>query len=47
MGLGLYNSQQLIKSFGGRIEVVSQPGRGATFIVTLPKKNCMMPVGTA
>jgi hypothetical protein len=47
MGLGLYNSQQLIQSYGGRIEVVSQRGRGATFIVTLPKENCMVTVGNA
>jgi two-component system, NtrC family, sensor kinase len=47
MGLGLYNSQQLIKSYGGKIEVASQRGRGATFIVTLPKVRCMEAVGTA
>jgi signal transduction histidine kinase len=47
MGLGLCNSQQLIQSYGGKIELVSQLGRGATFIVILPKANCMAPMGSA
>jgi signal transduction histidine kinase len=35
IGLGLCKAWRIITNHGGRIEVVSQPGRGATFIVTL------------
>ncbi|ADO74802.1 GAF domain-containing sensor histidine kinase [Stigmatella aurantiaca] len=37
MGLGLYVARQIIEAHGGTIAVRSQPGRGATFIVVLPK----------
>jgi signal transduction histidine kinase len=39
MGLGLYSCQQMVHQYGGRIELVSRPGKGATFIIHLPKSN--------
>jgi signal transduction histidine kinase len=36
LGLGLFITQQLVEAHGGRIDVQSEPGRGATFTVTLP-----------
>ncbi len=38
-GLGLYISSQLAKLLGGRIELVSQAGQGATFTLILPGKS--------
>ena len=37
-GLGLYISAQLAKLLGGRIELASQLGQGATFTLVLPRK---------
>jgi signal transduction histidine kinase len=36
LGLGLYISRQLVQAHGGTITVDSQPGAGATFLVSLP-----------
>jgi len=38
-GLGLYVCHNLITDLGGRIKVESEPGKGSTFIVTLPGKD--------
>jgi putative PEP-CTERM system histidine kinase len=37
MGIGLYQSRQIIEAHGGRIEVVSSIGHGSEFTVWLPK----------
>ena len=38
-GLGLAESQKIVKAHGGAIEVRSQKGRGSTFTLTLPLKR--------
>jgi signal transduction histidine kinase len=35
-GIGLHNIRQRTKHLGGTVEIVSQPGRGATITVSLP-----------
>jgi two-component system phosphate regulon sensor histidine kinase PhoR len=36
-GLGLYISRELVQRMGGSLEVRSEPGAGATFVVELPR----------
>jgi signal transduction histidine kinase len=36
-GLGLYISRELVQRMGGRLDVRSAPGAGATFVVELPR----------
>lgn len=36
-GLGLYISRELAQRMGGRLDVTSEPGAGATFVVELPQ----------
>jgi len=40
-GLGLAISKWIAEAHGGRIDVVSRPGRGTTFTVTLPRSEGM------
>jgi signal transduction histidine kinase len=37
-GLGLAIAKKYVEAHGGRVEVDSRPGRGAEFLVTLPKR---------
>ena len=39
LGLGLYISREIVAAHGGRIWIESEPGRGATFIFTLPTES--------
>lgn len=39
LGLGLWIVRQLVEAHGGTIEVQSELGRGATFLVTLPRRG--------
>ncbi len=41
-GLGLAISRQIIKAHGGDISVDSEPGRGATFVLTLPVSGAVV-----
>jgi PAS domain S-box-containing protein len=39
LGLGLWISRQIVLSHGGDVHVVSVPGQGAAFTVTLPRQD--------
>ena len=39
-GLGLTISHKIVEEHGGSIDVKSEPGKGATFIITLPSIGC-------
>ena len=39
LGLGLYIASQIVKQQGGHIEVKSEPGKGATFSFTIPRRK--------
>ena len=36
MGIGVYESREFVQAIGGRLEVISVPGQGATFSLHLP-----------
>jgi len=37
LGLGLYITHEIVQAHGGGIDIQSEPGRGATFTITLPR----------
>jgi signal transduction histidine kinase len=41
LGLGLWIASETAKALGGQIRVISEIGRGCTFIVELPRNNSM------
>jgi signal transduction histidine kinase len=37
-GFGLFSIRERVKSYGGKIKIESEPGKGSEVTVTLPKK---------
>jgi signal transduction histidine kinase len=38
-GLGLLTTRKIVQEHGGRVEVASAPGEGATFRIRLPRRR--------
>jgi PAS domain S-box-containing protein len=39
LGLGLYIANEIVRAHGGAIEIESEPGHGATFTLSLPRRE--------
>ncbi|WP_207536441.1 sensor histidine kinase [Desertivirga arenae] len=37
LGIGLYISAEIVRAHSGNLEVKSEPGKGSTFVLTLPQ----------
>jgi signal transduction histidine kinase len=37
LGLGLYITRQIVEAFGGTVTATSEPGKGSTFVLELPR----------
>ena len=39
LGIGLFQARAIVQAHGGGIQVDSEPGKGTTFVVSLPAKD--------